>query len=326
VRAVEDRRRQASRMRACGVELPMFGLGTVPIGNLYTEVTDAEAAAMLQTAWQEGVRYFDTAPVYGFGTAEERVGTFLSALPSKDGLVLSTKVGRLIVDQAPPDEALFNEAGPVFRTDGSRNPVFDFSEAGIVASVKASQARLGRGEFDILFLHDPDDYLPQALGESLPVLSDLKRRGVTRAIGVGTTSVLAAMAFAETLEVDCILIAGRYSLLDRSAEELLLICQERGIAVIVGGVFNGGILADPATRMFDYRLATETIVERARVFDAICRKYGVPLSAAAMQFPLRNPAVQCVLIGARSRAEIHQDISGFSQDLCADFWLELIDA
>ncbi|MDX6369118.1 MAG: D-threo-aldose 1-dehydrogenase [Gaiellales bacterium] len=281
-----------------------IGLGAAPLGGLFATVDDDAARATVDRAWELGVRLFDTAPLYGSGLSEERLGKALQGRPRSE-YALSTKVGRLLRPGDP--DPIFHGAHPL-------RPVFDFSGEGMVRSVAESLDRLGLDRVDTLFVHDPDEHIEQAL-TGLDAL-----RGICR-LGVGTNRVETALAFAREGGIDQVMIAGRYTLLDRSAEpELLPLCAERGIAVTAAGVFNSGILAGGET--FDYQPASRALRARAAELEALCSRYRVPLAAAALQFPLRHPAVRTIVVGARSAAEIEENLGHLARPIPEEFWFE----
>jgi D-threo-aldose 1-dehydrogenase len=287
------------------LELPRLGLGTAPIAGLYAAVDDETALAVVERAWELGVRYFDTAPYYGSGLAERRLGRGLRERP-RDEYTLSTKVGRLL------------------RSGGSgwEGAYFDFSHDAALRSLEASLERLGLDRVDIALVHDPDDHYDEALAGAFRALASLREEGVVRAIGVGMNQTALLCRFAREADPDCFLVAGRYTLLDRSAaDELLPLCAERGIAVIGGGVFNSGVLAGGGT--YDYQTAPPDVVERARALADLCAHYDVPLAAAAVQFPSRHPAVSSVLVGCRSPAEVEEDVRLWSLEVPSALWDEL---
>ncbi len=295
-----------------------LSLGTAPLGNLFTEVADDEATATVRRAVELGLSYVDTAPFYGHGVAERRTGAALAGLPP--GRVrLSTKVGRLIRPASGADTGDFAVAGDTM-------PVFDFTADGVRRSLEESLQRLGLDRVDIVYIHDPDDHVEQALTEAYPALHELRSEGVVSAIGVGMNGPQIPARFVRETDIDCVLLAGRYTLLDQSGlTELLPLCVERAVSVVVGGVFNSGILADPRPgARFDYRPAAPEVLDRARRLDAVCRRHGVPLTAAALQFPLRHPAVASVLTGVRSVAELEANAAALATPVPADLWAELI--
>jgi D-threo-aldose 1-dehydrogenase len=289
-----------------------LALGSAPLGGLYEPVSDEQARATIDAAWDQGIRMFDTAPHYGAGLSERRVG---EALRERDGFVLSTKVGRLLVPDPDGDESMFAGEPPVRR-------VFDFSRDGVRRSLDASLARLALDRVDIVHVHDPDDHLDQAIAEAVPALVELREEGAIGAVGAGMNDAAPLTRIVRESDVDCVLVAGRYTLLDQSAAtELLPLCAERGVAVIAGGVFNSGILADGST--YDYAPASSDLLERARAIGAVCARHGVPLPAAAIAFPLRHPAVAAVVVGARSRAEIDADAGWFAAGVPDELWEDL---
>jgi D-threo-aldose 1-dehydrogenase len=295
------------------VTVTQLGLGCAPIGGLYEPVSEAAARAVVDRAWERGLRLFDTAPLYGSGLSERRVGAALRDRP-RDDFVLSTKVGRLLRPGGQP-AAMFEGAPPL-------EPVFDFSFDGVLRSLEESLERLGLDRIDVVYIHDPDDHFEEALAGAYPALERLRGEGVVRAIGVGMNQSEALARFARETDVDCLLLAGRYTLLDTSAlDELLPFCLERGIAVIAGGVFNSGVLAGNAH--YDYAPAEPAVLARVSRLAEICACRGVPLSAAAVQFPLGHPAVACVLVGCRSSAEVDEDVALFELDVPAKLWEEL---
>jgi D-threo-aldose 1-dehydrogenase len=279
-------------------------------------VTDAEASATVDAAWDAGIRCFDVAPLYGHGLAEQRLGRALRDRP-RDELVLSTKVGRLLRPSATPEPSIFAEPGDLA-------PRFDLSRDGILRSLEESLERLGTDRIDIALLHDPDDHEEQARRDAFPTLLALRDEGVVRAVGCGMNQAAMLERFVATEDLDCVLLAGRYSLLDRSGTALLDRCAEHKIGVVLGGVFNSGILADPDhDPRYDYADAPRELVERARRMRAACTDAGVELPAAALQFARRHPAVTSVLIGARSPEEVRADVAFASVPIPSGLWSEL---
>lgn len=273
---------------------------------------------MVEAAWDAGIRFFDTAPLYGYGLAEQRLGTVLGSKPRHE-FVLSTKVGRLLRKDAPV------EPGQAWRGTPPLNPVFDFSYDGVMRSVEESLSRLGLERVDVLLIHDPDNHHDEALSGAYRALDRLRSEGTIAAVGAGMNQAEMLARFAREANFDCFLLAGRYTLLDRvGARELLPLCRERGIAVIAGGVFNSGILADPtADARYNYSPAPPELLRRAVELKAICRRHGVDLKAAALQFPLRHPAIPAVLTGCRSVAELEENLRMFEAPIPDDLWEEL---
>lgn len=296
-----------------------LAVGTGPLGGLYEPVSDREAAQTLEAAWAGGVRLFDTAPHYGAGLAERRLGEFVRSRP-RDEVTVVTKVGRLLV----PGEAADNDEGFV----GAPRDVVrvrDYSADGVRRSLEDSLARMGLDRVDVALIHDPDDHWTQAIDGAYPALARLRDEGVVRAIGAGMNQSAMLSRFVRETDIDVVLVAGRYTLLDREAAgELLPLCAERGVGVLVGGAFNSGVLADPNPgARFNYAPADPAVLDRARAMQRLCAAYGLPLAAAAVQFPLRHAAVSAVIAGVRSAAEIGEDLSLLSADVPDELWAAL---
>lgn len=294
-----------------------LALGCAPLGNLYEAVSDEDAQATVDAAWAHGVRLFDTAPLYGHGLSEMRVGRALSGRP-RDEYLLATKVGRLLVpvgaDQLP-DPTIFTDVPAV-------RPVFDFSRDGVLRSVEASLERLGVDRIDLLHVHDPDDHLDEAEAGAFPTLIRLREEGVVRAIGLGTNLASVANRFVGRVDLDWLLLAGRCTLLDTSGpDEVFDRCVEHGVRVLAAGVFNSGVLAAPADgASFHYAPVPPDVLARVRVMQATCEAHGVPLAAAALQRPLREAAVDTVLVGARTAAEVDEDAALLDVPIPAELW------
>lgn len=312
------RRHERVRLGRSGVEVSSLGLGTAPLGGLFTAVADADAHAVVRSAAALGIGYIDTAPLYGHGTAERRVGAVLRDF-ERSRFVVSTKVGRLIVDDAGAGTGMFADAPPSVA-------LFDFSRDAVRRSLDASLARLCVDRVDVVYIHDPDDHEHQALTEAYPTLHALRDEGVVRAIGVGMNTSRIPTRFVRETDIDVVLLAGRYTLLDQSgAVDLLPACVERGVSVVAGGVYNSGILADPRPgATYDYARAAPEVVARARGLREVCGRHGVPLTAAAIQFPIAHPAVVCVLTGARSVTELEENAAAFEIPIPDELWDELI--
>jgi D-threo-aldose 1-dehydrogenase len=307
------------RLGERGPAVTQIGLGCAPIGNLFAGVSDEDAYATVGAAWNAGIRYFDTAPLYGHGVSERRVGRALGTRARSD-YVLSTKVGRVLQPAGP------ERAPSVFTDVGDLEPAFDFSRDGIMRSLDASLTRLGTDRIDVALVHDPDDHEADALRDAFPALLRLRDEGVVAAIGCGMNQTAMLERFVERVDLDCVLLAGRYSLLDRSGVALLAQCAARGIGVVLGGVFNTGVLIDPdAHPTYDYAAASESVLERARRLRGVCEARGIPLAAAALQFAMRHPAVTTILVGARSPTEIEVD-TGYAETVIADDLFGALDA
>ena len=298
-----------------------LALGSAPLGGLFTEVTDAEAEATILAAVNSGINFFDTAPLYGYGNAEKRVGAALNK--ANKPFVISTKVGR-VLQKFTPEEISGKVAGLAgyIGVDPTIFPVFDFSKEGIVRSLEESLTRLNLASVDIALIHDADDQIDKAIAESYPVLDELRSKGVIKGIGVGLNYCSYATKAVKEMDLDIILIAGRYSLLDQSAqEELFKECMKKNTGVMVGGVYNSGVLANPTLEStYDYVKVTPEILKRALDIKQLLADFHVPLTAAAIQFPLRHPAVTCVVTGSRSVKELISNISDFDMDIPEAAW------
>jgi aryl-alcohol dehydrogenase-like predicted oxidoreductase len=321
VAAVSTEARDWALRRPLGrsaVDVTGLGLGGAPIGNLYVGVSDEQAHATVEAAWDAGIRYFDTAPLYGHGQSEQRLGRVLRSRPRGD-YVLSSKVGRLLRPTGP------DMTPTVFADAEALEPYFDFSREGILRSLEASLKRLGTDRIDVVLVHDPDDHEDEAMRQAFPTLVGLREEGVVSAIGCGMNQSAMLERFVTHVDLDCILLAGRYSLLDRSgADTLLPACAARGLGVIIGGVFNSGILIDPDDHpTYDYSAAPDDVVARARSLRSLCESHGVSLAAAALQFTMRHPAVSAVLVGARSLAEVNLDVASASTAIDEALWPEI---
>jgi D-threo-aldose 1-dehydrogenase len=311
-----------------GVAVTEISFGGAAIGNLFTAVTDDDARAAVDAAWDGGVRYFDTAPHYGLGLSERRLGAALRDRPRGD-YVISTKVGRLLepaLSTGPTAGGGRDAEG--FDVPGNLVRRFDYSADGVRRSLEASLGRLGLDRVDIALIHDPDAHGEQALCEAYPALARLRAEGVVRAIGVGMNQTEMLTRFVRETDIDVVLVAGRYTLLDRTAGDTLLpAALERGVSVIAGGVFNSGVLAAPTPdATYDYAAAPGSLISHALRLQEICAQAGVPLRAAAARFPLTHPAVASVLIGARNAAEVTDAITLRGLDIPPELWESLATA
>ena len=302
-----------------GLRVSRVGLGGAPLAGLFTDVQTSAAVETVLTAHELGVTYFDTAPLYGNGRGESCYGQALPQIP-RDQFVLSTKVGRVLepVDE-PPD-------GEEFANLPCLEPVFDFSRDGVMRSVEESLRRLNLDSVEILLVHDPDDHYEQALDQALPALADLRSQGVVKAIGAGMNQWEMEARFAREADFDCFLLAGRYTLLDQTGlEELLPLCEQKGISVILGGPYNSGILASDLANdaTFNYAPAPREVLEKARRIKAVCDAHDVPLRAAALQFGLAHPAVAATIPGARSASEVRENLKMAYHPIPLALWEEL---
>lgn len=314
-----------------GLEITPLGFGCASIGGLFRPVRDEDAAATVERAWDLGIRYFDVAPLYGYGAAERRLGSVLRT-KRRDEFVLSTKVGRLVrraaelPHGADVDRQELDGARDAYYADiGDRRMVFDYSGDGVRRSIEESLERLGLDRIDVALIHDPDDHWQPAMDQAYPALHRLREEGVVRAIGAGMNQSEMLRRFARETDMDVFLLAGRYTLLDQgAADELLPACLEKGIAIVAGGVMNSGVLANPAAgATYNYQPAPPAIVDRARRITAIAERHGVPVKAAAVQFPLAHPAVAGLLAGVRTIAHLEEYPELMRLDIPNALWEEM---
>lgn len=310
-----------------------MGLGGAPLGNLFSALTEAQASAVVAAAWADGCRCFDTAPHYGNGLSEHRLGQ-TPRTHARSAFVLSTKVGRLLVPQADAPRAQhgYVDGLPFVQR-------WDYSRAGTRRSIEDSLQRMGLTRIDVAYVHDPDavthgkraqQVLSQVLQETLPALQQLKREGLIGAVGLGINDWRIVLQVLEHADLDALMLAGRYSLLDHSAlAELLPQCVRRGVRIALGGVFNSGILARGVRAapgaVFDYAPAAPEWVERTAAIETVCDAFEVPLRAAALQFPLAHDAIDIVMVGARSAAEWNDCVMMMEWPIPPAFWVALRD-
>jgi D-threo-aldose 1-dehydrogenase len=287
------------------VQVSSIGLGTAPLAGLYQTVNEARAIETIQYAYSQGITLFDSAPLYGTGAAEELMGKALAGI-ARDSYVISTKIGRLLDPE-------------------SHKMTFDYSREGVLRSLEGSLRRLQTDRVDILHIHDPDDHPEEALDEAYPALDELRRQGVIKAIGAGMNQWQALMKFALNADFDCFLLAGRYTLLEQTSLEFLEICRQRNIGILLGGVFNSGILATgpkPGAK-YQYAEAPEAVMEKARLLDEVCRRYHVGLSTAAIHFAHTHPAVTSLVLGAVSPQEVEQNLVSMESAVPVELWRDL---
>ncbi|MET9034434.1 aldo/keto reductase [Streptomyces mirabilis] len=308
-----------------GVEVSALSFGAAGIGNLFTAVSDEQAYETVDAAWSGGIRYYDTAPHYGIGLSERRLGTALRDRPRAE-YTLSTKVGRLL--EPTGADAGGDDLADGFAVPATHRRVWDFSAEGVRRGIEASLERLGLDRVDIVYLHDPDDHAEQAFHEGYPALERLRSEGVVGAIGAGMNQAEMLTRFVRDTDVDVVLCAGRYTLLDHDAlSELLPAAQERGTSVVIGGAFNSGLLADPRPgATYNYATAPAELLDRALRLKEIAERHGTTLRAAALAFPAAHPAVASVLAGARSAHEVRDCVEQFTTQVPEDFWRELREA
>lgn len=303
-----------------GLRLTEVGLGTSQLGNLYTETSEEDAAEVINTAWRGGVRYFDTAPHYGLGLSERRLGSLLQPYP-RDEYVLSTKVGRLLTPNAGGADKQDTEG---FAVPATHVRQWDLSRDGIRRSIEESLIRLGLDRIDIAYLHDPDDREEEAIRTALPALIELRDEGILRAVGAGMNHAPPLTRFVKETDIDIVMVAGKLTLLDKSAaDELVPAAMEHGVSIVAAGVYNSGILATPrpkADARFDYRQADQELISRASEIADACEAHGVELPAAALQFPLGQPAVASVVVGARNGAQVRSALDRYETEIPERLW------
>jgi D-threo-aldose 1-dehydrogenase len=288
-----------------GLQIPILGLGTAPISGLYHHIPDDVAIKTVQVAYNLGATLIDTAPLYGAGLAERIVGEAMVGI-DRDSYILSTKIGRLINLEQESFE-------------------IDYSRDGVLRSLESSLKRLKTDRIDILHIHDPDNHPDEALEEAFPAMAELRSQGVVRAISAGMNQWEVLLRFAHYADFDCFLLAGRYTLLEQGALPFLDICAQKGIGVLLAGVFNSGILATGAVvgAKHNYRDAHPDILTHTEEIDAICRQHGAPLNAVAMQFAMAHPAVSSLVVGAASPEEVAANVAALHQPIEASLWQTL---
>ena len=314
-----------TRIGTTDIEVTRLGLGTAPLGGFPDALSADVAVETVRTAVADGVRLFDTAPLYGHGRAERHLGAVLPGI-ERDSFTIATKVGRLLRDVPLGPAAAAWEGESLYRGDiPPVNPVWDFSGEGVRTSLEESLERLGLDRVDIVHIHDPDEHWEQAIGEAYPALAELRGAGVIRAVGAGMNQSEMLARFAREGDFDCFLLAGRYTLFEQGAlDELFPVCAERQVSIIAGGVYNGGLLANPGPGItYNYIPAPPEIIDRALRLQAVCERHGVPMRAAAIQFPLAHPVVAAVAIGARTPAEQRENEELLRLPIPSDLWAEL---
>lgn len=315
-----------------GLQVTGLSLGTAPLGGLYRDLSDDEAQAAVDAAWDVGVRYFDTAPHYGHTKAEHRLGHALRRYPRGE-YVLSTKAGRRFVPRTTPYDG----------SEGWQNPLpfeahYDYTHDGILRSFEDSQQRLGIVDIDILLIHDigrvthgdrnPHYWNQLTTGGGFRALDELRSAGAVKAVGLGVNEGAVILDALAEFDIDCALLAGRYTLLEQATlDDLLPACVARNVGILLGGAFNSGILARgvQGDLKFNYGAAPPEIIDRVARLEAVCRAHDVPLAAAALQFPYAHPAVATVLTGARNAAELNENVASFERTIPAALWRALRD-
>jgi D-threo-aldose 1-dehydrogenase len=314
---------RSRRLGRTDVEVTEMGFGAAAIGNLYTPTDDATAAAAVHAAWDAGVRYFDTAPHYGLGLAEQRLGRALAAYP-REQYVVSTKVGRLLVHNPAPTGSDLRSG--MFAVPDTLTRRLDYSGDGVRRSIEESLRRLGLDRIDLALVHDPDDLVDQTLSEAIPALVELREQGVVGAIGVGMNQWQAPLRMVREADLDAVMLAGRWTLVDRSGEPLLAECERRGVSVIAAAPYNSGLLAkhwpgDDA--YFDYGPAPAEMLARARALARVAEGHGNTLPQLAMQFPLRHVATASVVVGMRGPEEVASSAARLTARVVADVWTDI---
>jgi D-threo-aldose 1-dehydrogenase len=310
------------------LDLGRLGYGAAAVGNLYRAVDDESARRLLDAAWDAGVRYYDTAPHYGLGLSERRLGAMLRTRPREE-FVLSTKVGRLLV---PDPEGAGRRDDDLFEVPADHRRVWDFSESGIRRSLEESLGRLGLDRVDVLYLHDVernDDGAAAAIDSGVPALARMRDEGLIRAIGIGSSDLGAIERAVRTDAVDLVMLPGRYTLLEAPAQDVVLpLCEEKGVGIVNVAVFNSGLLATPEpseTSPYEYRQAPPDKLRRAQELARACREVGVELPTAALQFSARHPAVVSVVVGADTPEQIRQNAERMSAPVPDELWQLLAD-
>lgn len=304
-----NQHREVRAIARTNLSVTRLGLGTAPIGGLYSDVPESQALEVIERAIDEGITYFDSAPAYGLGLAEYRLGLGLG--PTRAQLMtISSKVGRILVKDG--------EGKAIDAT-------FDYTAAGIRRSMEESLERLNLPRVDIAYIHDPDDYADEAINSAYPELAKMQQEGIITATGVGMNQCEIPTRFINETDINVVLIAGRYTLLDQSAaKELFPAAQRRNVSIVIGGVYNSGILANPVKgTTYNYATAPDDLIERAIRMREFLAHWNIPLTAAAIQFPLRHPAVTSILTGSRSVSELNANIRDFNLEIPDESWMEL---
>src|ERR1700760_4985689 len=324
------RRRKVGKTK---LEVTELGLGGAPMGGFRATIPDAEAMALTDAAYEGGVRYFDTSPFYGYGRSELRMGAALRQRP-RDEYILSTKVGRILHAMTPGEKAPAD-----FRDNGLPGfaPVFDYTYDGIMRSLEHSHLRLGLARIDIALIHDVDFWTTKdraileerfkpVMDSGFKALDELRKAGVVGPIGVGINEADTGLRFIQAGDFDCMLLAGRYTLLEQGGLEALMPeCVKRNVSMILGGPYNSGILTGGVKpgATHDYVAAPAPLIAKAQAIEAICQRHGVELGAAAMQFPLFHPAICSVIPGALGVSEVKQNVARLSARIPVELWSEL---
>jgi D-threo-aldose 1-dehydrogenase len=306
-----------------GLSVTTLGFGGAPVGNLFRATDDEEAAAAIEEAWNGGIRHFDTAPHYGLGLSERRLGDVLGKHP-RSAFVISTKVGRLLSTNPNPTGSDLESGG--FDVPDDLVRTLDYSAEGVKRSIEQSLRRLNTDYVDIVYVHDPDDHVDQVIRETFPALAKLRDDGVVKAIGAGMNQWPALMEFVTSCDIDVVMLAGRWTLLDRTGEPLLGECHRRGVAVVSAAPFNSGLLSrvrPSAEGHFDYDTVSPVLLARARSIAERCEAYGVTLPEVAINFPLRHEAVVSVVAGFRNEEQARTGAKWMDAKIPEELWDEL---
>jgi D-threo-aldose 1-dehydrogenase len=310
------------KLNGTPVTVTELGFGAAVIGNLYRAISDQEAVDAVDAAWAAGIRYFDTAPHYGLGLSERRLGTALAGRPREE-IVVSSKVGRLLV----PNESPTGQDSEGFAVPDDWHRVRDYSRDGVLRSIEASLARTGLDRLDIVYVHDPDDWWQQAADEAMPALAELRDQGMIGAIGAGMNESAMLKRFLTETAADVVMLAGRYTLLEQGAlDDVLPAAEEQGKSVVAVGVFNSGILSKNRPERgatYNYEAAPQELLERAGTIASVCEEFGTTLPAAAMAFPLGHPAVVNVTVGMRTAAQVERNLAIYESGVPVELWQEL---
>lgn len=301
-----------------GLKVSQVGLGTAPLGGMFSSVEEATSDLLIKTAIEEGITYFDTAPFYGHTKSEIRLGRGLQQAPNNGRVIVSTKVGRIMVPGVNTDPTIFRDLEPLV-------PVFDYSASGVRRSLEDSLKRMNLDHVDILLIHDAENHMEQAIGEAYPELEKMRSEGLISSIGIGINYSDLATRFIIETDIDIVLIAGRYTLLEQTAaRDLLPAALAKNVSVLAAGVFNSGILVNPKPgATYDYAPAPLELIERTQLIHQVIKPFGVSVAAVGLQFPLRHPAIKAILTGARSAAELKANLNDFNSLVPEELFEEL---
>jgi D-threo-aldose 1-dehydrogenase len=313
---------RVNKVGRTSVHVTEIGFGSAAIGNLYTETSEETALGAVEAAWNAGIRYFDTAPHYGLGLAERRLGRALAGYP-RARFVISTKVGRLLV---PNPARKGSDLAAGFAVPDHLTRTRDYSADGVRRSIEASLERMATDRVDIVLVHDPDDYADESLSQAIPALTALREQGVIGAVGIGMNQWQVPLRIVRQADLDVVMLAGRWTLADRSGELLMDECQRRGVSVLAAAPYNSGLLAHDWPRddaSFDYAPVPSDKLAEARRLARIAAAHGVTLPELAVQFPARHPATSAVVVGLRSADEVRSVINRAARPIPPQLWAEL---